>query len=162
VNWYVIYTKRGQEERALANLERQGIGCYLPMLRTQKILRGAAETVLEPLFPRYLFIRLDPGGAGWGALRSTRGVTRPVTFGSEPAVVDDGLIALLQSNEEAMNSAPLFEAGEQVRVTSGPFSGIEGIYLVADGESRAMVLVELLSKPTRLPVSVAQIRRLSN
>lgn len=159
MTWYVIYTKRGQEDRALTNLERQGVACYLPMLRTQRVSHGVAETILEPLFPRYLFIQLDPDGAGWSVLRSTRGVTRLVTFGSEPAAVNDGLIALLKSKEEAMNSAPLFAAGEPVQVTSGPFSGIEGVYLMADGESRAMVLVELLSKPARLPVPIGHLKR---
>lgn len=161
MSWYVIYTKRGQEDRALVNLQRQDVACYLPMIRVQKMQRGESVAVLEPLFPRYLFIQLEPGGSGWNALRSTRGVTRLVSFGSEPAMMDDGLIAHLKATEEAMNDRPLFKAGESIQVTSGPFAGIEGVYLMDDGQQRAMVLVELLSKPARLPVSLAQIKRLS-
>ena len=161
MSWYVIYTKRGQEDRAQVNLQRQGAASYLPMIRVQKVRRSENKPVLEPLFPRYLFIQLEAGDAGWSALRSTRGVTRLVSFGSEPAQVSDDLIAHLKAKEKAMNEQPLFVAGETVQVPSGPFAGIEGVYLMADGEQRAMVLMELLGKPFRLPVSTAQIKRLS-
>ena len=160
MNWYAVYTKRGQEGRALANLTRQGITCYLPVLRVQKVVRGVAKVVLEPLFSRYLFVQFDPGG-GWSALRSTRGVTRLVTVGNDPAPVDERLIEVLRAHEAGITQVPLFEAGEPIRVTSGPFCGIEGVYLMADGESRAMVLVQILNKPTKLPVRLGQLKRLS-
>ena len=79
VSWYVIYTKRGQEDRALVNLKRQGVTSYLPMIRVQKLQRGESLPVQEPLFPRYLFIQLEPESRGWSALQFTRGVTRIVT-----------------------------------------------------------------------------------
>lgn len=158
MSWYVIYTKRGQEDRALVNLKRQGVTSYLPMIRVQKLQRGESLPVQEPLFPRYLFIQLEPESRGWSALQFTRGVTRLVSFGSEPALMSDELIGQLRAKEEAMNAQPLFAAGEAVRVTSGPFTGIGGVYLEADGEKRAMILVEMLAKSVRLPVFLTQIK----
>lgn len=164
MNWYVIYTKRGQEDRALTNLERQGFVCYLPMLRRQKVARGAVGIIQEPLFPRYLFVQLDPSedNSGWGTVRSTRGVTRLLMFGNAPATVDISLIEALRVREEAAADVPLFIEGERVKITAGAFSGIEGVYLMADGESRALVLVELLQKAARLPVGISQIKKLNN
>jgi len=40
------------------NLHRQGYPCYLPSIPTEKIRHGLLAVVDEPLFPRYLFIRL--------------------------------------------------------------------------------------------------------
>jgi transcriptional antiterminator RfaH len=160
VIWYLIYTKRGQEERAQVNLERQNILCYLPLIHVRRLVRGVVETVTEPLFPRYLFVQLDPNGSGknWSVLRSTRGVTRLITFGDQPAQVDDGLIALLQRREGELAAAPIFEKGAAVQITSGPFSGIEGVYLMADGESRAMVLINLLGTAARLKFPVGHLK----
>jgi transcriptional antiterminator RfaH len=62
--WYLIHTKPRQEHIALTNLERQGYTCYLPLLRVEKIRRRKAEVVSEPMFARYLFVRLDTSDSG--------------------------------------------------------------------------------------------------
>ena len=49
--------------------------------------------------------------------------------------------------------------GERVHLTEAPFAGIEGIYQMADGERRVMVLIELLSKQVRVRVSPANLRK---
>jgi len=157
VNWCVVYTKRGQERRALENLERQGFACYLPVLRLQKLLRGVVTNAQEPLFPRYLFVQLD-ADKGWSTLRSTKGVTRLVSFGTDPALVPAALIERLRLEEAAARVAPVFQAGEAVRIGAGAFSGIEGIFLMQDGESRALVLIQLLQQPARLQVELSSIR----
>lgn len=163
--WYLIHSKPRQEKCALQNLEQQGYQCYLPMLPIQKLRQGILTVTDEALFPRYLFIRLGLGGAAksWVPIRSTKGVSRLVCFGAEPARVDERLIELLRAQEAAMQSKaePLFTPGERVRLTEGAFAGIEGVFQVADGERRVMVLIELLSKPVTLSVSAAGLRKVS-
>jgi transcriptional antiterminator RfaH len=165
MNWYVIQTKSRQEQRALRNLEQQGYTCYLPMHRTEKLCQGVLSVVEEPLFARYLFIRLDAGQSGksWAPIRSTMGVSRLVTFGAEPAKVDERLIEALRARKDDLNGEPqrLFAQGERVLITEGPFLGIEAVYQMNDGESRAMVLIELLSKPVKLKLSPASLRKIS-
>lgn len=164
-HWYVIHTKPRQERRALLNLEQQGYECYLPMVTIEKLRKGGVSVIEEPLFARYLFIRLDVSlsGKGWGAIRSTLGVSCLVTFGAEPARVDDQLIETLRAQRDALRSQPqrLFVQGERVLITDGPFAGIEAIYQMNDAESRAMVLIELLSKPVPLKISPACLRKIS-
>jgi transcriptional antiterminator RfaH len=53
----------------------------------------------------------------------------------------------------------LFEPGERVRLITGPFAGIEGIYQMAEGERRVMVLIELMSKRVAVGVSPTELRK---
>ena len=162
-HWFLVHTKPRQEACALENLERQGFECYLPALETEKLRQGAMTLVAEPLFPRYLFIRLPAGerGPGLAPVRSTRGVSRLVSFAQEPARVSPELIGLLKSREVMLRDTPrrLFEAGDRVRLTDGPFAGIDGIYQMTEGERRVLVLIEILSKPVAMRVAPAVLRR---
>lgn len=62
MHWYLVHTKPKQEKYALENLQRQGYECYLPLLLSERIRQGILMVTDEPLFPRYLFIRLGQGG----------------------------------------------------------------------------------------------------
>lgn len=161
LGWYLVHTKPRLEQTALTHLERQGYRCYLPMLQVEKVRRGKAAIVSEPMFARYLFVRLDTSGQGqsWTPIHSTVGVSRLVRFGSQPARADDALIELLQSREGALPAATLFDPGETVVVTHGPFAGIEAIYQSSDAERRAMILLEILSKPVSLRIDAAMLRK---
>ena len=165
MHWYVVHTKPRQEHRALLNLTQQGYECYLPLVDTEKLRQNVVKLVQEPLFSRYLFIRLDTGMAGksWGPIRSTIGVCRLVTFGYEPAKVDSQLIEILRTHQSGAAHEPvrLFQPGEQVQIKDGPFAGLHAIYQMGDGESRAMVLIEILSKPSQLTLSPASLRKMA-
>ena len=161
-NWYLIHTKIRQERVALENLERQGFECFLPVMRAEKLKRGALQVVQEALFPRYLFIRLGSGlgSQSWAPIRSTLGVSRLVTFGLIPAKIDDDLIGVLRNQSESSDVVLRhFEPGEQVVVTDGSFVGVEAIYQMADAEGRVMVLLNILSKQVKMSVSPASIRK---
>lgn len=164
MDWYLIHTKPRQEKCALQNLEQQGYECFLPTLSVEKIRQGQLTILEDPLFPRYLFIRLgrDHAAKSWSPIRSTRGVNRLVGFGTEPARVDERLVQALMDRAMQMQNTPqaLFQPGERVRLTDGPFAGIEAVYQMADGERRAMVLIELMSKPIRMTVMPGQLRKL--
>lgn len=164
MHWYLVHTKPRQEKCALENLERQGFPCYLPTFSAERLRRGALVAANEVLFPRYLFIRLGLGVStqSWAPIRSTRGVSRLVNFGSEPAKVSDSLIEALRTQELVLQGMhePLFKPGERVRLTEAPFADVEGIYQMTDGERRAMVLIEMLSKQVRVQVAPASLRKI--
>jgi transcriptional antiterminator RfaH len=161
LNWYLIHTKPRQEVLALTNLSRQGFECYMPMLKLEKIRQRKAALVTEPLFPRYLFIRLDTGrfGQSWSPIRSTLGVNQLVRFGGQPAKVDKQLVNQLFWREQGAVAHPLFAAGENVIIADGPFAGLEAIYQNTDAESRSMVLLNILSKPVSMMIDIASLRR---
>jgi transcriptional antiterminator RfaH len=165
LHWYAIHTKSQQEQRALLNLEQQGYPCYLPLLPVEKLRRGIIKVVQEPLFARYLFIQLDTShtAKSWAPIRSTFGVNRMVSFGLEPAKVSENLIATLRTQLENVGKQPqsLFTKGECLVITQGPFNGLEAIYQMSDGESRAMVLINLLNKPVQLKIAPANLRKVN-
>lgn len=157
MNWYAIHSRPRQEERALENLQRQGFEAWLPMLTVEKVLRSKLVQVVEPMFSRYLFIRLDTEQTNWSPIRSTLGVSKLVSFGNRPAVVADELIEALQQLPE---QAPqrLLQPGQQVKIVSGPLRGIDGIYQQPDGELRALVLIEMLNKQHRIVTDMQDLR----
>ena len=53
----------------------------------------------------------------------------------------------------------LFQRGEEVQIKDGPFAGLRAIYQMGDGEGRAMVLIEILSRPSQLTLSPASLRK---
>ena len=158
MSWYVIHTKPKQEQRALENLLYQGYECYLPMLPVEKMLRRELKTVVEPLFPRYLFIQLGHHFASqsWAPIRSTKGVSSLVRFGSEPARVNGMLIEQLRAREaQGSEVRSFFNTGDRVLINDGIFAGLEAVYQMRDGDCRAIVLIELLSKLTPLKIAAA-------
>ncbi|MEF1221101.1 transcription/translation regulatory transformer protein RfaH, partial [Photobacterium damselae] len=98
--WYLLYCKRSEQERAVINLGRQGVECYYPQVRIDKIVRGKKQEVLEPLFPSYVFVYFDPEQVSYTSVRSTRGVADFIRRGSIPQLVQQDLIYQLMLNED--------------------------------------------------------------
>ena len=161
LSWYLVHTKPRQEDIALTNLERQGYECYLPQIRIERIRRRKVGVATEPMFPRYLFIRLDSSdqGKSWSPIRSTLGVSQLVHFGARAAKVDDTLVDLLRQRERAMPTEAMFHSGDSVVITDGPFAGIEAIYQTVDADRRAFILLEILSKPVSMQIDAGRLRK---
>ncbi len=159
-SWYLVQTKPRQEFRALEQLNNQRYTCYLPTINREKVFGSKLQTFVEPLFTRYLFVRLDMANANWAPVRSTRGVSRLVTFGGRFATLPDACVDALQSARETAHES-LFKPGERVTIKFGPFAGLEGIYQLSDGEARALVLVELMSQPQKLKFAVEMLRKVA-
>ena len=159
--WYLVHTKPRQEDIALANLERQGYKCYLPQMRIERVRRRKAEVATEPMFPRYLFVRLDSSdqGKSWSPIRSTLGVSQLVHFGARTAKVDDTLVDLLRQRERALPTEAMFHSGDSVVIADGPFAGIEAIYQTVDAERRAFILLEILAKPVSMHIDAGRLRK---
>ena len=167
IAWFLVRSKPRQESVALTHLARQGYESYLPLFATEKLVRRKSTVVQEPMFARYLFVRLNTSGhergqgQSWSPIRSTVGVSELVCFGSRPARVDDALIDTLRKRETAQQASPttLFAHGDSVRITEGAFAGLEAIYQMNDAEGRAMVLLDLLSKPVAMTIDAASLRK---
>ncbi|MGO8755117.1 MAG: transcription/translation regulatory transformer protein RfaH [Gallionellaceae bacterium] len=156
--WFAVYCKPRQELIARENLERQGFHPYLPRIQVRRHRRGKWADTIEVLFPRYIFIRVDPDRTSIAPVRSTRGVVGLVNFGGQPAVVADQVMEMLLRHEDAesglhRDSRPPFCAGEKVRLVEGPLAGLEGVFSQEDGAQRVMVLLELLGKTNRVAVN---------
>jgi transcriptional antiterminator RfaH len=162
--WYLVYTKPRQEEVALTNLVRQGYGAYLPRVRQVRRRQGRRREVVEPLFPRYLFIHLDAGTDNWGPIRSTVGVASLVRFGQEPGRVPDSLVEFLRKQEDAEGLhewavSDELTPGARVRVATGAFQGYEGILVTRSSRERVLVLLDILGKQVKARFATGQLER---
>ena len=75
--WFLVYTKAKEEQRAKKNLENQGFSIFLPMIAFA-INNRSVSTIVKPMFPRYLFIKLNLEKDNWTLIKSTRGVSHMV------------------------------------------------------------------------------------
>lgn len=148
--WYVMYTKPRQEAVALDNLMRQDYSVFFPQARVQKRKSGLGTVqVVEPLFPRYMFVHLEVGVSDFSKLRSTKGCVDLVKFGGKPAVVPQDLIELLQGRVDSghvldLSSLKNLAPGDRVRVAEGPFEGVLGTIAIQKSEQRVVVLLNVL------------------
>ncbi|MBC7005608.1 transcription/translation regulatory transformer protein RfaH [Photobacterium sp. BZF1] len=155
-DWYLLYCKRSEQERAVINLDRQGVECYYPQVTVEKIVRGKRVTAFEPLFPSYMFVYFDPEVISYTTVRSTRGVADFIRQGARPQTVNPDLIYSLMINEDSEEQqaklSDLPKPGETLKLTQGQFKGIEAIYQEPDGEKRSFMLINLLGKPVKVSV----------
>ena len=84
-----------------------------------------------------------------------------MAFGGVPAKAPDSFIEHLKQQVDIINQVPtkIHQPGERLLITSGPFAGIEGVFEIDDGASRAMLLIEILSKTTRINVPLTALSR---
>jgi transcriptional antiterminator RfaH len=155
--WYLLFSKPRQETRAQMNLIQQGYSVFMPTLLAEKVVSGRRVDSQEPLFPRYLFIQLDDVQSNWLPVRSTLGVSQLVRFGDKYCRVPDALVHGLMGAEQQRRN--LLTTGDAIRVTDGPFKGLEGIYQQADGCQRVLVLMQLFSKPHTVALPVASVQK---
>ncbi len=168
MKWHVIHTKAREEFRALENLQAQGFEVFLPTCQVQKKLQGKIKLATEPLFSRYLFIRLSDISGNWFPIRSTRGVSALLRFGtsSDPVEIPQRIIDCLRQRcaiEEPLHE--LFKPAEIIEVTQGPFKGFTGLFeklhTLPNGLSRGMLLVEVLGSVQKLQIQLSQLRKLN-
>ncbi|NBB12880.1 transcription/translation regulatory transformer protein RfaH [Pseudomonas sp. SLFW] len=157
--WYLIQTKPRQEGRAQEHLQRQHFECYRPVKHGEK-KRGSRGPTEEELFPGYLFIRMDQTNDNWYPIRSTRGVARIVTFGGMPIPVKDELIEQIRERLLVPLPKVAFQQGEAVRITAEGFNDVEAIFLTADGDERAVILLNLLHREQKVTLPVSSLSRM--
>ncbi len=155
--WFVVFTKPRREQEAAEQLRNQGFELFLPLLEQQKRRRGQWTVVIEPLFPRYLFLCVDPDQVSVAPVRSTLGVSGFVRFGGVMSELPQSVIDYLKGrcapgSELIQPQRSRFVSGDQVEIVEGPFAGITAIFQQQRGEDRALILVELLGKANRLTI----------
>lgn len=156
--WYLVQCKASQDERAEINLLNQGYTCFRPTHRRERVLRGRRRVVCESLFPSYLFIQIGSDDS-WAPLRSTRGVSRVVSFGGKPLPVRDELIAQFHEHDSVAPVDVQFTCGERVRINEGPFVELEAIFLAMDGEERVVLLMNFLQREQRISMPLTGVSK---
>ncbi|MDA8935777.1 transcription/translation regulatory transformer protein RfaH [Porticoccaceae bacterium] len=164
--WFLLQTKSRQESRAVENLERQGIDSFCPRINIEKILRGRRVVVDEALFPGYLFVSFNQQSVSTTSVRSTRGVSNFVSCAGAPVLVPLELIESLKLREAEQSKmaeiAGALKAGDGLEILEGPFRGLNAVFSQPDGDSRAIVLINLLNQKVKAVLSFTSLQKLDS
>jgi len=162
-HWYALYTKPKMEYQVSTLLDKKGIPTYLPIMEVPDQKRQG--WVKQPFFPCYLFAQADLDVVGRGALAWTPGLRRLVSFGGEPAVVGDDVIAVLQKRLVEKRGRRLlderFRPGERVVIKAEPFQGLEAVFAeTLSASGRVRVLLNFLGRQTACEVEIDALEKI--
>jgi transcriptional antiterminator RfaH len=162
--WYVIKTARFKESYVGVQLEAIAHAeAYVPLakLPRQHLRRGQAQ--IEPLFPGYVFARLDLTKQLL-ALRRVQAFQSLVCFDGQPACVDASIIDELRRRERGRGHISIslpkssFLPQDSVRVTEGPFRGMAGRFVrYVDSTARVCILLDILRPQSVLELPVQAV-----
>lgn len=155
--WYVVQTQVNAEAKAAGHLARQGFGLYFPRYRKRRSHARKIDSVVRPLFPRYLFVAIDLATQRWRSIQSTVGVSHLVSWSGSPASVDDSVISALKAREDEsgfvrLDRRPRFAPGDKVRVLDGAFTDSVAFVEGVTDRERVAILLELLGRKVRVLV----------
>jgi len=160
--WFAIRVKSNFEKKVATGLRSKGLEEFLPLYQSRRRLSDRYKTVDLPLFPGYLFCRLDLDHRL--PLLTTVGFLYIVCVGNKPVPVDEDEIAAVQfvvrSGVPAM-PWPSLAVGQRVRLESGPLCGLEGAVTQVGMRDRICVSVTLLQRGVSVEVDRDWIRPLS-
>jgi transcription antitermination factor NusG len=142
-----------------ASLRSKGFEELLPLYRSRNRWSDRVKDVDLPLFPGYVFCRLQPSSRL--PVLTTPGVVSIIGSGKTPQPVEPEELAAIQSLVRSGMPAipwPFLKAGERVRIEHGALVGIEGILTAVKKESRVVLSVTLLQRSVAVEVDRNFIR----
>ena len=149
--WLLVYTKANEEQKARKNLENQGFEIFLPMIAFTKLNQSKPKT-LKAMFPRYLFVKVNPELDKWTRIKSTRGVSHLVVFGKRFAEIPNQVIAYLKSEADEnfifrqTVKRKEFQKGDKLVVEKGVFKDKEATFLSKKSKERVRILLRFVNR----------------
>ncbi len=160
--WYAVYTTCRHEKRVAQHLAQREVEHYLPLYVAHRKWRDGSKVALElPLFPCYIFVRI-------GRLERVRVLSAPGALaivggtGGEPAPLPDAALdALRQGLQKGqVEPHPLLTAGQQVRIRSGAFAGMQGIVARKKSGFRVVLTLEQIMQSVAVEVDESDLELL--
>ena len=172
--WYVVNTYSGHEkkvqEKLLMRASSMGMEDYIfrviiPEQTEVEVKDGVTKEKTKKLFPGYVLVEMIMTDEAWFVVRNTPGVTgfigssgkgaKPTPL--QPYEVDKILNNMGMSRLEVSTDLAV---GELVKVTSGPFAGMEGKIESLDLPNQVLtVLLDLFGQETSVEVEISQIEK---
>ena len=172
--WYVVNTYSGHENKVKEKLEMRAQSMdmkdyiFRVIVPEQKVIEekdGQTKEKIKKMFPGYILVEMVMSDEAWYVVRNTPGVTgfigssgkgaKPTPL--QPYEVDKILNNMGMSRLEVSSD---LKEGEIVKITSGPFSGMEGKVSSLDLENQQIiVLVDLFGQETEVEASISQIEK---
>jgi transcription antitermination factor NusG len=159
--WFAIRVKSRCEKAVAQMAQSRGFQEFLPVYRSRRQWSDRQQEVEFPLFPGYLFCRLNPEHRL--PLLTIPGVVQIVGVGKTPVAVDDAEITAIQAAVQSGLTAepwPFLAVGDRVRLETGPLAGLEGILVGSEKQPRVVVSVTLLHRSVAVTIERDWVRPL--
>ena len=153
--WYLIYTRPRHEKKVHAQLTDNLIDSFLPTRKTLRTWHDRKKYIDEPLFPSYVFVRLESRQSFHTGM-DTDGYLYYVRTGKEIARVKDSVVdsikLIMSRNQEIEVSDRCFQAGQQMVIREGALTGLPCEVVRWNNKKKLLVRVDLLQRSLLLNV----------
>jgi transcription antitermination factor NusG len=157
--WFAIQTKLRREKDAAAQLEFRGYDVYLPLYKKHNRWSDRMVEVECPLFPGYLFCRVDCSRPF--PIVTVSGVLSIVGRGRQPESIPEHEILavdrMLQSGLLA-TPYPYLQEGERVMIVKGPLCGVDGLVVRNKSKCKVIVSINLLQRSVAVELDYDAVR----
>jgi transcription termination/antitermination protein NusG len=161
--WFALRVKPNHEKPVAAALRGKGLEEFLPLLRTRRQWSDRVKVIDLPLFPGYLFCRLNLEDRM--PLLTTPGFLYIVGIGRNPEPVDESEILAIQSvlrTGVPVTPWPSLVVGQKVELKNGPLRGLQGVLSKIANQHRIYVSVTLLKRSISVEVDPQWVQPLSS
>lgn len=177
--WFVLHTLSGQENKVKDNIERRVrleemedlIGeVLIPTEKVQEVKHGKKTTTTRKFYPGYVLINValyDESKQlierSWYFTRDTNGVIGFVG-GDRPAPLREAevysIMNQIEEKKEKVKPKILFDPGETIKITDGPFLNFNGVIEEVDPErGKLKVSVSIFGRSAPVEVEYWQVEK---
>lgn len=161
MRWFALQSKPTKECFLSKQLELHKVPSYYPCLYVHSNNKRTCK--IEAYFPRYVFGYIDFEKTNISEIRWMPGLTDIVSFGGLPASISDGIIAIIRTQVDRINTNQreqfnMLKRGDAINIQNGPFVGYEAIFdRNLPGTDRVRIFLKLLQNQhlsVELPASM--------
>ena len=175
--WYVVHAYSGYEKRVMQSLkerieleEMQGdFGEILvPTEEVVEMRNGQKRKSERKFYPGYVLVEMEMNDATWHLVKGTPRVMGFIgEDGKNPGRVApitekeaDAILQRVEAGVDQPRPKTMFEAGEMVRVTDGPFADFNGVVEEVNYEkSKLQVAVLIFGRSTPVELEFGQVEK---
>jgi len=172
--WYAVHTYAGQEDKVKTNLEQRietfGVKdkisrIMIPKEKIAEVRNGKKRIYKRKFFPGYILVEADLDEETKYIIANTPGVTGFVGPRNKPVPLDEKEVRNIEYRMGLLEKKPkpgiVFEVGESVRISSGPFTNFQGeIIEVNPQQQRLKVLVSIFGRETPVELEYVNVEKL--
>ncbi len=174
MRWYVVQAFSGFENSVrkslLERIERSGMeDCFdevlVPTEEIVEMKQGQKKRTERKFFPGYVLVKMDMNDDSWHLVKDVPKVLGFIGGTSDrPAPITDAeansILQRVQESADKPKPKVLFEPGEMVRVTDGPFNDFNGVVEEVNYEkSRLRVAVLIFGRSTPVDLEFTQVEK---
>lgn len=151
MDWYVLHLRPRCEKKMAEYCRLNRFSHYLPLREETKIYQRRKVTVEKPVFPGYIFVAFDHEGRV--TLLKTNNIVRILEPISRRQLLHElAQVRKALSADPSLGTVAALTSGRRVRITGGPFLGIEGVVSTVKGRNMVRLNVELIGRAVAVEV----------